>query len=214
MGDPILDNIASLMCTNCYGNGWEVGLKNWTCKSCEHKYKIINNKLITVEKHIEEKNWEIVGAGFDLFKGNEKAIKIDRIGGPRIKDLRKKFQIKGLALNLGSGKDNHEGFLNVDLGEYESVHIVADLTKVPVLSGAVELLASNSVLEHIYDYKLVIDEVHRILSVGGYFYHCVPNAGCIRHHKFDYHRCTSVGLKKMFEDRFEVVDSGACRGVA
>jgi hypothetical protein len=49
--------------------------------------------------------------------------------------------------------------------------------------------------------------------VGGYFYLCVPNA-CIRHHKLDYHRWTTPGLHKLVTERFEIIDSGACRGVA
>jgi hypothetical protein len=36
----------------------------------------------------------------------------------------------------------------------------------------------------------------------------------IRHHKFDYHRWTSVGLGKLLESDFSIVESGACRGVA
>ena len=138
MSDPIIDNVRSIICISCNGSQWEIGLNEWICKSCNNKYKLKNNKLITIKNHIEEKNWEIVGQGFDLFKGNEKAIKVDRIGGPRIKDLRKKLEISGLSINLGSGKDKHEGFLNIDLGEYESVHIVADITKTPIRSGSVD----------------------------------------------------------------------------
>jgi hypothetical protein len=44
-----------------------------------------NGKLVTIEKNIQEQNWEIVSDGFDLFKSNEKIIKVDRLGGPRIK---------------------------------------------------------------------------------------------------------------------------------
>ena len=36
----------------------------------------------------------------------------------------------------------------------------------------------------------------------------------IRHHKYDYHRWTSVGLGKLIESNFTVIESGACRGVA
>ena len=68
-------------------------------------------------------------------------------------------------------------------------------------------------LEHIYEYNTVIDEVSRILAIGGYFYLCVPNV-CLRHHKYDYHRWTSAGLHKLLDKRFEIIESGACRGVA
>ena len=138
---------------------------------------------------------------------------MDRLGGPRIRDLRQILGIKGIAINLGSGQDNYDDFINMDLGNYEPVHIVADLAKTPLVNGSVELVVSNSVLEHIYDYQAVMDEVSRILKSGGYFYLCVPNA-CLRHHKYDYHRWTTPGLHKLFDKRFEIIDSGACRGIA
>ena len=210
---PVLKYISALMCIKCGSNEWEIEVEKCSCKSCGYQYPISDRKLISVENYIQEKNWEIAGDGFDLFKGNEKFIKTDRIGGPRIKDLRRNLDIKGMAINLGSGKDNHEDFLNIDLGDYEHVHIIADLKNVPLVSESMELAVSNSVLEHIYDYNAVIDEAHRVLAVGGYFYLCVPNA-CIRHHKFDYHRWTTPALHKLVEERFEIIDSGSCRGVA
>ena len=213
MRNPILDHIESLMCNKCKSNDWSVELEKIQCKSCLHSYRINDNKVITVDNYIKENNWETVSAGFDLFADNEKPISVNKLGGPRIRDLRKNLNIKGMALNLGSGKDNYEGFINMDLGQYDHVNVIADLTKIPLINNSLELIVSNSVLEHIYDFNAVIDEAHRILVVGGYFYLCVPNA-CIRHHKFDYHRWTSPGLRKLFENRFEVVESGACRGVA
>ena len=213
MNNPIFKNISALMCIKCKSNEWNVEEENVSFKLCGHHYLVTDNKLIFAGNYFQEENCEIVSDGFDLFSGNEKFIKTDKLGGPRIKDLRRNLDIKGMAINLGSGKDNHEDFINVDLGDYKHVHIKADLKEVPLVSGSVELAVSNSVLEHIYDYNAVVEEAHRLLVAGGYFYLCVPNA-CIRHHKFDYHRWTTPGLHKLFEERFEIIDSSACRGVA
>jgi predicted SAM-dependent methyltransferase len=214
MKNPILENISSLLCVQCGASDWHIAADCVRCKSCAHCYPIIRNgKLVTVSNYFDEQKWEVVSDGFDLFKGNEKPIKVDRLGGPRIKDLRNNLGITGIAINLGSGQDRYENFINIDLGMYEPVHIVADLAKVPLVDSSVDLVVSNSVLEHIYNYKSVIDEVVRILRKDGYFYLCVPNA-CLRHHKYDYHRWTTPGLHKLFDERFEIIDSGACRGIA
>ena len=214
MKNPVLDNISALMCTNCKSSIWDRSPSVLKCRSCGRYYQILDDeKVITTTNYIPEKKWEFVSDGFNLFKGNEKPIKIDKLGGPRISDLQKSLKIKGLTLNLGSGQDNYHGMINMDLGIYAPVHIVADLTNIPLANDSIELVVSNSVLEHIYDYKLVIDEVYRVMSKKGYFYLCVPNA-CLRHHKYDFHRWTTPGLHKLFEGRFEIIDSGACRGVA
>lgn len=212
--NPILDNLSSLMCVKCKSNFWSATQEQIKCNDCNHLYNIKNNQIVTAVDFIAEQNWETVSEGFDLFKGNEKFTSVDIIGGPRISELKEKLNIKGLSINLGSGQDKHEGFVNIDLGEYDPVDLISDLTEIPLVNNSVELIVSNSVLEHIYDFNSVIEEAYRIMKPGGYFYLCVPNAGCIRHHKLDYHRWTQPGLRKIFDDRFEVVDSGACRGIA
>ena len=57
----------------------------------------------------------------------------------------------GRALNLVSGQDNYDDFFNMDLGKYDPVNIITDLTKILLVNGSVELVVSNIVLEHIYD---------------------------------------------------------------
>ena len=203
-----------LKCSHCGSNRWAVSDEQMQCLHCQHTYAFDQNgRLIIEDANIKTVNWEIVSDGFDLFRGNEKPITVDKLGGPRIKDLKANLGVEGLAVNLGSGKDRHAGFLNIDLGTYEHVHLVADLQQIPLMTDSTELVVSNSVLEHIHDYQKVIDEVYRVLKPGGYFYLCVPNF-CIRHHKYDYHRWTTLGLHKLFEGRYDIIDSGACRGVS
>jgi len=214
MNNADLINNGIIRCVKCGSSEWIVGDNYLKCENCNHSYQIEHSRqLVTIENFIHDQNWEMVSDGFDLYKGNEKPIKLNKLGGQRIKDLRDILGIKGLAINLGSGKDCHEGFLNIDLGRYEHVNIVADLANVPIVSESAELVVSNSVLEHIYSFKDVIDEAHRILVPGGYFYLCVPNA-CVRHHKYDYHRWTTPGLLKLVNEKFIVIESGTCRGIA
>ncbi len=212
--NPILDNLESLLCLNCEGSDWQQSAEFILCGKCQHKYVISRSgKVLTVENHIMEENWEKVSEGFNLLKGNEHPIRINKIGGPRISQLRKILDVQGLSVNLGSGQDNYSGFLNLDLGDYSPVHVIADFTKIPLVDESIQLVACNSVLEHIYDYEKVVREITRITKKGGFLYLCVPLIS-IRHHKYDYHRWTSAGLKNLVEENFTILESGACRGVA
>jgi SAM-dependent methyltransferase len=206
-------DIFSLICPQCNVNEFiqdEICLK---CEKCGIKYKKENDKLFFTKDYFDVDKWENKSKGFDLFKRKKYNFrKIDNISGPRIRDLKSYLNVDGLALNLGGGSDNYDGFINVDLGRYPNVHVVCSLEKIPFKSSSVDLVVSNSVLEHIKDYKAVINEIYRILKPGGYLYLSVPNL-CMRHHKYDFHRWTIPGLLDMLKN-FDAVESGSCRGVA
>ena len=210
--EVLRNNYEIIRCNNCLKSNWKHLKNSLICLDCNNSYELNDNhQLISAKEYINHKKWEKVTTSFNLFKNNPKPIKVDKLSGPRISELKQKYNIKGLAINLGSGQDDYDGFLNIDLGSYDPVDIVADLKEIPLNDSLVELVASNSVLEHIYDFQKVIKEVFRILKPGGYFYLCVPSS-CLRHHEYDYHRWTTPGLLKLLEDKFEIIDNGTARG--
>ena len=211
--EVIKNNFGAIRCNKCLSSNWSKEDKKLNCSNCDNSYTLNEtNQLIAVAEFIPHENWEKVTTSFNLFKDNPKPIKMDKLGGPRISELRKIYDIEDIAINLGSGQDDYDGFLNIDLGSYDPVDIVADLKNIPMTDNSVDLVASNSVLEHIYDFQEVIEEVFRILKPKGYFYLCVPSS-CLRHHEHDYHRWTTAGLLKLMENKFEIIDNGAARGV-
>jgi SAM-dependent methyltransferase len=71
-------------------------------------------------------------------------------------------------LNLGSGEDHLEGFINIDKYDPEA-DIMADITQLPYESGSCDELRAYQVFEHIA-YNLedqLFKECHRVLCVGG-----------------------------------------------
>ncbi len=212
--ESVIKVLDKLMCPHCGNNGLRQEKESLFCISCQETITTNSHgQVIFTENFIDQSAWENESEDFNLFGGKIRPVKSTKISGPRISELIDMLSVQGIAINLGSGQDKHEGYINVDLGNYAPVDIVADLRKIPFCTGSVELVASNSVLEHIYDYEKVVVEAARILKQGGYFYLCVPNV-CLRHHKLDYHRWTSMGLSKLLEGKFEIVDSGPCRGAA
>lgn len=54
--------------------------------------------------------------------------------------------------------------------------IVADITKsIPLPDGYVDMVTSESVLEHLQNLEATVKEVHRILKPGGYFISVLPS---------------------------------------
>tara|TARA_B110000444_G_C18788151_1_gene571048 strand:- start:1 stop:843 length:843 start_codon:yes stop_codon:yes gene_type:complete len=216
MSNKIIENIISnhfnkLRCNSCNSIELKLDDSYIKCSDCNSKYYLKDNKIIASNVFFEENKWEKKN---NTYYPNQ-SIKpiIDRISGPKISSLIKRFKIKGLSINLGSGQDSHPEFINIDLGDYKPVHIVSDISNVPFVDSSIDLIASNSVLEHIYNYQNVIKEASRILKNEGIFYLCVP-AVCTRHHEIDYHRWTPLGLQKMMVEDFEIIESGVTRGIA
>lgn len=186
------------------------------CKSCNKKYLIKENKIFFAENYLNLEEWNHSEFKFDLFERIQKPKMPDVIGGPRLRELVKKFRKKDsldfFALNLGGGQDKLDDVYNIDIGNYKNVDFVCSLYSLPFKNKSVDLLMSNSVLEHVEYPEKVLDEASRIIKDSGYFYLCVPSV-CLRHHKMDFTRWTMPGLKKLLESRnFEILEHGACRG--
>ena len=180
--------------------------KKLICTKCYSAYEVKNNKIFFEKHYFKVNSWQNVGANWPNLGENSEKYKTKKIYGPKIENLPNYLNItnEGGLVYIGSGNDQIKGFINVDLGDYKNVDIVADIGKMPFKSEKLDLIVSNSTLEHIYDYKPVIKEAYRTLKLGGYIYMSVPNI-CPRHHTVDYHRWTMAGLVKLF-DEFQIVE--------
>lgn len=210
-----LEKISKYLLCRC---GSELILREniFQCKKCPKYYQIKNQKIFTTDQFIKLNEWNHNEFNFDLFEREKKPNMPDVIGGPRLRDLVSTLGIDKkddfLALNLGGGKDKFENVINIDIGNYENVDIISSLDDLPIKDKCADLLISNSVLEHISDPEKVLNEASRIIKANGLFYLCVPQV-CLRHHKMDYTRWTTVGLQNLLTNRgFEILEHGACRG--
>lgn len=83
-------------------------------------------------------------------------------------------------VELGCGKDKHEGFIGIDSTPFPGVDVVADITKgIPLEDNSVDLVYSQDFMEHLPPESkvFVINEIGRVLKAGGRMEHYIPNAG-------------------------------------
>jgi SAM-dependent methyltransferase len=71
-------------------------------------------------------------------------------------------------LNLGSGTDVREGYVNLDIAALPGVDVVHDLSHLPLPfeDAQFEEVLCKDILEHL-DYVPVLRELHRIIRPGG-----------------------------------------------
>ena len=123
-----------------------------------------------------------------------------------IKSFCKALEVNDTIYEIGGAGSYYKRFFSesqeyivTNIDEYHTDMIV-DATSMPFETGSISAMASHFALEHIFDYKAVIDEVQRSLKPGGrfllsvpflYHYHAAPD---------DFFRFTSSALDQIFSD--------------
>lgn len=81
-----------------------------------------------------------------------------------------------MRLNLGSGDDRREGYINVDLRE-DVADVVASVDRLPFPDRCSEEVLALDLLEHFPVFRTadLLDEWHRVLVPGGRLVVKVPN---------------------------------------
>jgi len=118
---------------------------------------------------------------------------------------------KGHLYDLGCGDMPHKDWLLKYADKYTGVDwsgsvrktkpdIVADLNEVlPLETEVADTIVSLSVMEHLRDPQMFLNEAFRILKPGGAIILQVPFMWFVHEAPYDFYRYTSYGLQYMFE---------------
>ncbi|MBI2498719.1 methyltransferase domain-containing protein [Candidatus Woesearchaeota archaeon] len=190
---------------------------NIPCLKCKSNYKIINNTPVFLDKlsydEISEESFR------DKLRKNTKLFrifkKIHNVLGPpdsnyskraRVKSGKVDFPVKytirenDLILNIGSSsKKIYSNAINLDIGLFENVDVVADGKEIPFKDNSFDLVLIESVLEHVDEPERVIKEAYRVLKSRGRIYISIPFVFVFHGSPNDFNRYTLNGLKKRLE---------------
>ncbi len=125
-----------------------------------------------------------------------------------------KAHFKGKVLNAGAGhrdirhliegklynQDIPTGLHNANIDIYSPLH------QIPMESNFFDAIICNAVLEHVENPQEVMNEFHRVCTVGGILYLCVPFMQPEHLDPTDFQRYTIAGLKRLVQQHgFEVL---------
>ena len=80
-----------------------------------------------------------------------------------------------ILLNVGSGITRvHPDVVNLDMFPFTNVDIVADAATLPFKDNSVDMLISESTIEHTPNPEQVIREICRVVKPGGFVYISIP----------------------------------------
>lgn len=101
--------------------------------------------------------------------------------------------------------------LNIDILPYEQVDMVADIAYLPFSDASLDLVISETTLEHIPEPERAFHEIRRVVRPGGWVYVTAPFLYPYHESPGDYSRWTKTGLAARFPD-FEPFSFGAAAG--
>jgi SAM-dependent methyltransferase/uncharacterized protein YbaR (Trm112 family) len=119
-----------------------------------------------------------------------------------------------LLLSIGGGPRRvHPGLVNVNIGLFENVDVVADGYRLPYCDGSVDACHCEAVLEHMEEPGRAVAEMFRVLRPGGQVFAATPFLQAFHAYPNHFQNFTLEGQRRLFERAgFEVLSAGACVG--
>ncbi len=87
------------------------------------------------------------------------------------------FSVENVKIDIGCGDNKKKGFIGIDLIPSSDVNIVCDIGKwgLPLKDNSVDQIFAFHFLEHIDNVMFVMDEIYRVLKIGGIAEIVVPH---------------------------------------
>ena len=102
-------------------------------------------------------------------------------------------------------------FVESDVSFGPRTQIIFDAHNIPFPDEFFDCIIVQAVLEHVVDPFICVSEIHRVLKKDGLVYAETPFMQQVHLGKFDFHRFTHIGHRRLFRN-FQEIDSGAVCG--
>jgi len=116
----------------------------------------------------------------------------------------------GLVLDAGSGLkgSGYENVVNLEIVDYPTTDVMGIAESLPFADGVFAAALSLAVLEHVRDPFRCVAELARVVRPGGTVYAAVPFLQPYHGYPHHYFNMTLTGLESLFDECFEVEESG------
>lgn len=119
-----------------------------------------------------------------------------------------------VCVSVGGGPTRADPrLLNLNLGPFKNVDVVADAQSLPYANDSVDAIHSEAVFEHLHAPQRAAEEMFRVLKPGKRAYICTPFLQSYHGYPHHYQNYTITGHALLFETAgFSVREAGACVG--
>lgn len=198
--------------------------KSLICNSCKKRYNLSENVPVFLDNVVPDEDLAKDSFRSDLRKYPlflKWFSKLHRIIGPpntsfksNNDPLNSLMKPNANILNIGSSsKKAYSKTVNLDIGLFKNVDVVADGKSLPFKERSFDLVIAEMVLEHVDDPDKVLNEANRVLKKNGILYVTIPFVFAFHGAPDDFNRYTLSGLKKRLEFAgFRVQGGGVLSG--
>lgn len=119
-----------------------------------------------------------------------------------------------LSISIGGGPTRaHPKLINLNIGPFPNVEIVADAHCLPYRDNSVDALHCEAVLEHLKDPNRAVKEMYRVLKPEGKVFACTPFLQEYHGYPHHYQNFTLTGHQYLFSSNgFKILEAGTCVG--
>jgi SAM-dependent methyltransferase/uncharacterized protein YbaR (Trm112 family) len=121
---------------------------------------------------------------------------------------------EALCLSIGGGPSRcHPRLVNLNVGPFPNVEVVADAHLLPYADNSVDAIYSEAVLEHLSDPAQAVREMYRVLKQGGEAVIITPFLQAYHGYPHHYQNFTLTGHTNLFRAQgFAILEAGTCVG--
>jgi len=156
------------------------------------------------------------GALRSLLRSIESAVGDQRTAGSQraFAAIFENLPPEALCLSVGGGPLRvHPALVNLNIGPFANVDVVADAYELPYADGSVDAVHCEAVLEHLEFPETAVREMYRVLRPGGKAFAATPFLQPFHGYPDHYQNFTATGHRRLFERAgFEILAAGTCVG--
>lgn len=121
---------------------------------------------------------------------------------------------ESVCVSIGGGPTRaHPSLLNLNIGSFPNVDIVADAHQLPYADNSVDAIHCEAVFEHLHTPTAAAAEIFRVLKSRGRAFVCTPFLQTYHGYPSHYQNFTLTGHVALFERTgLKIIDSGTCVG--
>ena len=138
------------------------------------------------------------------------AIQLQQVNHPKILIIGGSIDGQGIA-ELKENLPSETILVESDVAHGPNTNIIIDAHQIPFQNDSFDLVIAQAVLEHVLDPFLCVSEIYRVLKPGGIVYAETPFMQQVHGGKFDFHRFTELGHRRLFR-HFKEEKSGLVAG--